>query len=341
MLFLPTTSTVLRIVTSTAANLDVHASWVDRLAGTDTSNYTDTTIAAAATTTVVAAPAASTVRNVRLLTIANRHATLSCVIQVQHYDGTAYQMQQATLKPGETLSYNDTAGWIKNDASGGRVETPLTGRYLGTSVLTAASGNFTTGPETNSICVRGVGAGAGGGGNTSVASAAAACGGGGAGGYVEKTFAVTPNTAYAYVCGALGIGNSAAAGSNGADSTFIVGATTVTAKGGTGGPQKVAANALTVAIGGAGGTVSTSGDLNSAGQPGDYGTVLIQATPIGCSGNGGSGPFGAGGIGLVAVGNGNNGVGFGSGGSGSFRGASAAGTGGSGTNGCWIVDEYS
>lgn len=347
MLLLTTTSTKLRLVTDAAASVDVHASWVDRTASTDTPGYTNTSAIATATTTdIVPVPAASTVRNVRLLTITNTSAT-SVNVQVQHYDGTAIRLATALLKTGHTLSYNDTAGWTKTDASGGRVETPLQGRYLGTSVLTSASANFTTGPETNTIVIRGVAGGGGGGGCTSVAAACSAGGGGGAGGYAEKTFTVTPNTAYAYTCGALGAGSSGALGGTGGNSTFVVGATTVTANGGVGAPVATAATTLKAYPGGAGGAVSTNGDVNGGGQPGEQGVVLIVnagTTEIQVSGDGGSTIFGGGGVGLNTSGAGavgNNATGFGAGGGGAVTGAAQARAGGNGTAGCWIVDEYS
>lgn len=343
MLLLTGTSDLVAVITTggTVA-LNAHASWVDITGSTVTPGRANYQIVSATTTSLAPAPASGTQRNVKHLSLANINASASIGVEMVHTDGvTGVRLVKMSLPAGYSLTWNDADGWCVIDAGGGRVVTPLSGRFLGTTVLTSASGNFTTGPTTNTIVIRGVGGGAGGGGCTSVASAASAGGGGGAGGYIEKTVTVTPNTAYAYVCGALGAGVSGAAGNNGADSTFIVGATTYTAKGGTGAPVATAVNGLTSYPGGAGGTVSTNGDLNSAGQPGHAGHTLIQATPMGCSGAGGSSPFGTGGVGIAAVGNGVAALGRGAGGGGAFTGASAARTGGDGTAGCWIVDEYS
>lgn len=343
MLFLPTTSDKLQVITATpVTTIHVHASYIDLSGTTVTPGRKNTLITAGAPTTtdVVLAPGSATVRNVKTLTIRNQHASSSCGITVQQTDGTTVaELYRYTLLAGETLLYNEAQGFIVLDAAGGQKVGARAGRYLRTVILTTGT-SHTTGPETAKIVVRMVGGGGGGGGCTSVASAAAAAGGGGAGAYAEKTFDVAPNTAYAYAIGAAGAGSSGAAGGNGTASSFTVGATTVTAPGGTGGPQAVAAVTLTARAGGAGGAIATNGDVNGGGAPGGYGVVLIVATPIVASGEGGSGPYGSGGLGLVAVGNGTNGVGFGAGGGGSATGASAVRTGGNGTGGVIVVDEY-
>jgi Pectate lyase superfamily protein len=128
------------------------------------------------------------------------------------------------------LSYNvSQSRWIVLDysnATGGH------GAFIKRTTLTSGT-SFTTQLATTTLVLRGVGGGAGGGGCTSVAASAGAAGGGGAGGYLEKTVTVAGNTAYAYTIGTAGAGVSASAGGNGGNSTFVVGATTYTAKGGT------------------------------------------------------------------------------------------------------------
>lgn len=343
MLLLTSTADKLQVISGSAVTVDVHASWVDRVAGPPeviTPGRTNTAITTAATIDVVAAPAASTQRNVQTLNIRNKHATSANAITVQHTDGTTVaQLFSYTLLAGEALQYLDGVGFQVFDAAGGRKVSNAAGRWLKTTVLTSGT-TFTTSASTTSIFVRATGAGGGGGGCSSVAAAAAAAGGGGGGGYAEKTFAVTPNTAYTYAIGAAGTGVSGAAGNNGGNTTFAVGGVTVTAFGGTGAPLATATASLTAARGGAGAIVSTSGDVNSAGMPGENGVVLIVATPIVSSGNGGSSDFGGGGLGLVAVGNGSAAIGFGSGGGGAATGASAVRTGGNGTGGLIIVDEF-
>lgn len=208
------------------------------------------------------------------------------------------------------------------------------------STLLTVSGNFTTGPDTTRVRIRGVGGGGAGGGCTSTAAAAAGAGGGGAGGFCEDLVSVSPNTAYAFVCGAAGVGVSGAAGGDGGDSTFSINGTTYTARKGSGALVATASTTLFANPGGSGGGAINSALLNAPGEPGSPGFTLIIATAIGVGGNGGSGPFGGGGIASNGPGNGNAGTGHGAGGSGSFTGASAVRTGGNGTAGAWIVDEY-
>lgn len=276
-------------------------------------------------------------------TFINIHASASNTLGLKYIKagGTARAWcPPFTLAAGESVECDKNGVWFAYDA-GRRVKVGgVAGAFIAQTEFSAGT-TFTTGPNTNKIILRMVGAGGGGSGCTSVAAAAAAGGGGGAGGYAEKEFPVTPNTAYTYAIGAAGTGASGAAGNNGGDTTFTgPGAVTVTAKGGSGAPIGTAATTLVARAGGAGGTVSTGGDVNSGGAPGDGGVTLIVATPILLSGNGGSSQFGSGGLGLVAAGNGNNGLGFGAGGGGSATGASAVRTGGNGTGGFIVVEEY-
>lgn len=336
-------SDLVQVVTASTGTIEVQASFVDNNAGALTPSRTNTpTITTIATTTVVAAPGVGKQRNVRFLSIRNDHATTSNAITVNHTDGTnVATLWAGTLLAQETIVLNERGTWDYYAANGVLKSAVSTGRFLGTSVLTSASANFTTQASTVTIRIRGVAGGGGGAGCTSVAAAAAAGGGGGGGGYIEKTVTVTPNTAYAYTCGAAGAGASGALGGNGVDSTFVVGATTYTAKGGTGAPVATALTTPSSYKGGLGGTVSTNGDLNSSGEPGHNGHITVTATPTGASGAGGSSPFGAGGGPISAVGNGLNAIGFGGGGGGSMTGASAVRTGGNGSAGCWVVDEFS
>jgi len=342
MLVLDTTTALARLVTSAVCDVQVNASYIDFTApSTFTSDGQNTLITTATTTTIIGSPGASIKRNVKSISIRNAHATTAVTIGVEMTDGTtAVKLLSFTLAAGEYALMNDAGTWYLYDVNGAVKAGVGTGRWLKTSVLTSGT-TFTTQPGTTSLYARLVGGGAGGGGCSSVASAAAAAGGGGAGGYAEKTFTVTGNTAYTYAIGAAGNGVSGAAGANGTSSTFTVGGVTVTALGGTGGPLATAITTLGSFRGGAGGTVSTNGDVNSAGAHGEYGVTLIVATPIVASGNGGNSPFGAGGLGLVAVGAGTNAVGFGAGGSGSATGASTVRTGGNGSAGVIVVDEFS
>jgi hypothetical protein len=344
MLVLASTSDLVRITTTSAtATLTIQASWVNLNGTTVTPGRTNTAVSGAVTnTTLVGSPAsASDYRTVKGLDIANTHATLSQVVEVNHWDGaTSCILLKCTLLAGESADY-DGNNWTLYDTAGGVKVVGRSGRYLRTSVILNGTTAFVTGPDTNTIFCRLMAGGGAGGGCTSVASAAAGAGGGGGGGYAEKTFAVTPNTSYVVAVGAGGTGVSAAAGNPGGNTTIAVGGVTVTANGGLGGAQAVPTTTLTVWMGGASGAVSTNGDVNEGGAPGEAGIVLIIATPIVLSGNGGSSNFGSGALGIKAVGNGTNAtIGFGGGGSGSATGASVARTGGNGANGVLVIDEY-
>lgn len=340
--------TKIQIVTSAAGAIDQFASIVDRDENAGTTYEQSTVldinppqITTATTTDVIVAPASGFKRNVRLLVVSNVHASVANTVTVKHTDGTVTsELFKCTLSAGERLVINESGVPFVYDATGAVKSGAGVGRIIKTTVLTSGT-SFTTAPGTNQIFVRVQGAGGGGGGCSSVAAAASAGGGGGGGSYAEKTFAVSPNTAYAYTIGAAGNGSSGAAGGNGGSSTFVVGATTVTAPGGSGAPLATALTTLSAYLGGAPGTIATNGDLNSGGAPGEGGVTLIVATPIVLSGNGGNSNFGSGGIGRTTVGNGNNAVGFGAGGGGAATGASAVRTGGNGIGGVIIVDEYS
>jgi len=341
MLLVTGTGDSVTVTTGSAGAIAVHASYVDNNAGSFTGGRTNTpSITTATTTTVVAAPGSGIQRNVKHLSIFNTHASVSNLVTVQHTDGTNIETQQsATLAPGESLILDQNGDWTYYNAAGIPYVNNGPGRYLKSTLLTSGT-SFTTGSGTNTIKVRLVGGGGGGAGCTSVSSAASAGGGGGAGGYAEKTFAVAPNTAYSYTIGAAGNGASGAAGGNGGSSTFVVGATTVTANGGQGAPVATAVTTLIAYRGGQGAAVSTNGDVNAGGDPGQMGIIYIAAG-AGVSGAGASSVMGGGGLAITAVGNGNAATGYGAGGGGALTGASAARTGGNGTGGCIIVDEYS
>jgi hypothetical protein len=343
------TTEKIQVVNSAVGTVHITASWTTVPTPITTSSnitpdddHTKAAIAVAQTTDIVPSPGASTLSNLKELTIANADASVSQNITVQTTNGTNVNRKwgPAAVLAGETLVYDETGKFTLYDSAGKEKLSAGSGALIQSTLLTSGT-TFTTNAATRTIRVRGVGGGGGGGGCTSVASAASAAGGGGAGGYAEKTFAVQPNTGYTYAIGAAGAGNSGAAGGNGGNSTFAVGATTVTAFGGTG---AVVATAVIVGStpifygGGAGGVVSTNGDLNSGGEPGQAG-FTANLTAVG-SGNGGSSDFGAGGKGLTAVGAGNAGIGFGAGGGGAATGASTVRTGGAGVAGCWVVDEF-
>ena len=111
---------VLRLVTTSAANLDVVAAH----ATTDGSSTTQgppsrTKISSATTTTIVAAPGPDLERTVFAATIRNRHASLANTVTVEIFDGTnAYEIAKVTLAAGEQLVYDGLHSWSYMNAQG-------------------------------------------------------------------------------------------------------------------------------------------------------------------------------------------------------------------------------
>lgn len=111
MMHLYNATDVLRMVTTTAANIDVIGSQV-----TDTEPATSAgiraTVASATTTVLVAAPGVGFKRNVYSLCIRNRHASLANTITLQIFDGTtAFEVFKVTLAAGEQAIYDGLVGW--------------------------------------------------------------------------------------------------------------------------------------------------------------------------------------------------------------------------------------
>lgn len=121
MLILGSTSDLVRVVTSAAADIEAHASWVDNASGTITPGRTNTaSITTATTTTVVGSPGSSTQRNVKHLNLRNNDGATSCDVTVEHTDGTnAETLMKVTLLAGEVLAFDQVGGWTHYDANGG------------------------------------------------------------------------------------------------------------------------------------------------------------------------------------------------------------------------------
>src|SRR5262245_35785539 len=121
MLLLTSPADQLQIVTSAAAIVNAHTSWVDTdtSSGTITPGRTNTSGSAAATLSTAGSPAAGVQRNVKTLHVRNGDATLPCDVTVQHTDGTvAVQLYKRTLQPGDMLEYADQSGFAWTTAAG-------------------------------------------------------------------------------------------------------------------------------------------------------------------------------------------------------------------------------
>ncbi len=135
MLLLSSTSDVVRVITGAAAAIKVHASYVDNAAGVITPGRMNTSITTATTTTVVGSPAASTHRNLKHLNITNTHASQSCNVKVEHFDGTtAVELMGFVLLPGENMVFNEEGRWVHRDAQGAEYPPAGLGAYTGVAV---------------------------------------------------------------------------------------------------------------------------------------------------------------------------------------------------------------
>lgn len=136
MLLLNSTSDILRVVTSAAANpIDVHVSWVDINGATVTPGRQNTKITTATTTTVVPAPGSGTTRNIKGVYLTNASAATSCTVAVQHYDGTnSVEVIEFILLPGENMAYREDGSWIHRDANGAEYPPMGLGMYTGRSI---------------------------------------------------------------------------------------------------------------------------------------------------------------------------------------------------------------
>src|SRR5215831_3673395 len=121
MLLLTSPADQLQIVTSAAAIVNAHASWVDTdtSSGTIAPGRTNTSGSTAGTRSTAGSPAAGVQRNVKTLHVRNADATLPCDVTVQHTDGTvAVQLYKRQLQPGDMLEYTDQAGFAWTTAAG-------------------------------------------------------------------------------------------------------------------------------------------------------------------------------------------------------------------------------
>lgn len=110
---------VLRLVTDSAATLDVVALYATLSGGVTTRGKTRTAISSATTTVVVPAPGSGNERVIYNMAIRNRHASLSSTIIIQDFDGTtAFERFRLVLGPGEQAVHDGITGWEVFNAQG-------------------------------------------------------------------------------------------------------------------------------------------------------------------------------------------------------------------------------
>lgn len=235
-----------------------------------------------------------------------------------------------------TLSVGTTAGTV---AAG---DDARFGSAVAVTLLTSASGTHTTNAKTNKMLAIVQAGGGSGGGATGGATGASAGSGGGAGSYAIWFGAVSPSTGYSYTCGAGGPAGTAGnnPGNAGTNSTLVIGATTITAIGGSAGAGNNQGTGSGLAAGGAVVGPSTNGTVNLYGNSGAHSYRV--STNVIFTGKGGDSVLGAGGPTSSVDGNGAAGSGYGAGGAGGGVIASGASsrTGGAGANGCIVVLEF-
>jgi hypothetical protein len=121
VLNLALTTDKISVITSSTANIAVHASFVDYLQSPEsaTPGKQNTAITTATTTDIVAAPAASTFRNVKFLSLRNKHASTANDVTVQFdANGTLFELIKCTLLAGEELVCREGV-WFHFDTNGG------------------------------------------------------------------------------------------------------------------------------------------------------------------------------------------------------------------------------
>lgn len=105
---------ILRLVTSAAVNVDVHASYIDYDGASPTTvpGRKNTLIGTAATTDIVLSPAAGFTRNVKACYIRNRDVS-PVDVTVVHFDGAvSAQLKKVVLAPDDELHYIDGVGFL-------------------------------------------------------------------------------------------------------------------------------------------------------------------------------------------------------------------------------------
>lgn len=119
MIILQSPNDKLQLVTSSTADIDVHASFVDFDGGSTVTPGRKNTSIASATTTDIVTSVSSGYRNVKTLHIMNRHNSTSNDVTVRHTDGTVVAtLEKVTLLAGEKLTYVEGQGFRVINASG-------------------------------------------------------------------------------------------------------------------------------------------------------------------------------------------------------------------------------
>jgi hypothetical protein len=112
---------LLRLITTSVADLDVYAAFVDLNVSTEAISAGDqlTAIASATTTTIVSPAGANSTRAVETLYITNTHATISNTVTLEVFDGAnGFRVTKQILPAGWALKYDEGAGLRVFDSNG-------------------------------------------------------------------------------------------------------------------------------------------------------------------------------------------------------------------------------
>jgi hypothetical protein len=119
MINLTNTSSKIQVITSTTADVDVSASYMDYNGTTVTPGGLLSKITTATTTDIIGVPGASTTRNVKSIEVANVHASTANTVTIQQYNGTStVRLWKGNLLASEKIDWVDGRGFVKYNASG-------------------------------------------------------------------------------------------------------------------------------------------------------------------------------------------------------------------------------
>lgn len=126
MLNLNLTTDKISLITGSAADVDVHAAWVEHpnpftTSSSATPGTQNTAITTATTTDIVSVPSGGSItKNVKKINIRNKDSADSTQVTVQfNANGTLYQLHSVLLLAGEELTMNDQGVWFHYDSNGG------------------------------------------------------------------------------------------------------------------------------------------------------------------------------------------------------------------------------
>jgi len=115
MIYFTATTDTLDLVTSSAAQVDVQANYIDAASSTlipSGAGRQNTTVSSATTTTILNAPGASTTRTLKQLTVRNVSTTTTNTVGIEFdQNGTLFEIYAVTLNPGDELIYIEGLGF--------------------------------------------------------------------------------------------------------------------------------------------------------------------------------------------------------------------------------------